>query len=152
MKEFVRTPLLIMLYTILLNILIISTTVLLHELGHFTSGILADCSAIKLVLIDQSVGTYTEMSCPHEQAFYFPLLGAFMIVLPFSLLFLLLRKFPEKNLFWICIGFNLIIAIADFPPIGALQIFISVMGVCLIVLGEFLLIDKLLLLLVRGRM
>lgn len=149
MKRFIKAPLSLMLYTILFNVLIISATLLLHEAGHFLTGIYAGCTNIKLVIIDSTLGTYTEMSCPHEQAFYFPLAGAFLLVLPFSLLFLLLKEFPERHFIWICLGFNLIIAVADFPAFVPLQFFIFFLGVCLIVLGEILLIDKLLLLIIR---
>jgi hypothetical protein len=133
-----------LIFTILLNILVCSSALLLHELGHFFLGIQAGCKNIKLVLMDSELGTYTEMNCPNEQPFYFPFLGAFIFVLPFLLSFLLLKNFPEKNLFFIGLGFNVTVAITDFPPIPFLQILGFFVGLGVILYGEIVLIDKLL--------
>jgi len=94
-----------LIFTILLNVLVCSSTLLLHELGHFFLGIQAGCKNIKMVLIDSELGTYTEMNCPNEQSFYFSLLGAFIFVLPFLSSFLLLKNFPEKKPFFYRLGF-----------------------------------------------
>lgn len=145
MRKILKEPLILLLCTILFNILIVSSTVLLHEAGHFLTGTYADCKHIKLVLFDSTLGTYTEMSCPYEQPQYFPLVGAVLLTTPFALSFTLLKNFPEKNFFWISIGFNFIIAVTDLPTIASLQISSFVLGLFLIILGEILLIDKLLL-------
>jgi hypothetical protein len=133
-----------LIFTILLNVLVCSSTLLLHELGHFFLGIQAGCKNIKMVLIDSELGTYTEMNCPNEQSFYFSLLGAFIFVLPFLSSFLLLKNFPEKNLFFIGLGFNITIAITDFPSIALLQLSGFFVGLAIILYGEVVLIDELL--------
>ncbi|MEM5879071.1 MAG: hypothetical protein QXU74_01080 [Candidatus Aenigmatarchaeota archaeon] len=121
-----------------------SSILLLHEMGHFLLGIHAGCKNIRLVLLDSELGTYTEMVCPKEQPFYFSFAGAFLFVIPFILSFLLLENFLEKNLFFVGLGFNFIIAITDFPAITALQILGFSIGFCMISYGEMVLIDKLL--------
>lgn len=140
---------LVLLHIFLFNILIASSVILLHETGHFVTGVFTGCKNIKLVLIDSELGTYTEMNCPNKQVAYFPLIGAFLLTLPYTLCFLLLGKSPEKNFFWMGLGFNFTISIMDMPLIISLQIFILVLGLLLIVFGEILLIDKLLLFIVE---
>lgn len=144
MRKFQKLFLLALVFTILSNIMICSSVLLLHETGHFLLGLAVGCKNIKLVLLDSELGTYTEMSCPKEQSFLFPLAGAFILVLPFLSSFLLLKKFFEKNLFWIGLGFNFTIALVDFPSILLLQFFIFSLGLCLIFYGEIIFIDKLL--------
>jgi len=124
--------------------LVCSSTLLLHELGHFFLGAEAGCKNIKLVLLDSELGTYTEMNCPKEQSFFFASLGAFIFVVPFSLSFLFLKNFPEKNLSWISLGFNFTIGLVDFPPIIFVQMAGAFFGFLLIGYGEMVLIDDLL--------
>jgi hypothetical protein len=108
-------------------------------------GLLTECKNIRFVLIDQTLGTYTEMNCPHEQPAYFPIVGAFLLTLPYALFFLLLDKMPERNLFFIILGFNFLISSSDLPPVQILQYLSLAAGGILISVGEFLFIDKLLL-------
>jgi len=129
----------------LLNVSVAASTVLLHESGHYLIGLLSECKNIRFVLIDQTLGTYTEMNCPHEQPAYFPIIGAFLLTLPYALFFLLLDKMPEKNLFFIVLGFNLLISSSDLPPVQILQYLSLAAGGILISMGEFLFIDRLLL-------
>jgi hypothetical protein len=129
----------------LLNVSVAASTVLLHESGHYLMGLLTECKNIRFVLIDQTLGTYTEMNCPHEQPAYFPIVGAFLLTLPYALFFLLLDKMPERNLFFIILGFNFLISSSDLPPVQILQYLSLAAGGILISVGEFLFIDKLLL-------
>ena len=145
MRKIFNIFLLVFITSALLNVSIAASTVLLHESGHYLMGLLAECKNIRFVLIDQNLGTYTEMNCPHEQPAYFPIIGAFLLTLPYALFFLLLDKMPEKNLFFITLGFNLIISASDLPPLQTLQYLILVAGGILISMGEFLFIDRLLL-------
>lgn len=143
MRSSFRTPLTILLLVILLNIVAVSATILLHEGGHFITGINAQCKNIKLVLFDSELGTYTQMACPAEQPIYFAIMGALLLTTPFALSFMLLKGWPEKRFFWICIGFNLLVSLADIGFAMALQIFSLVAGAILIIIGEVLLIDEL---------
>lgn len=142
MKNFEKHLIKTFIFTILLNILACSSTLLLHELGHFFTGLQAGCESIKLVILDSELGTYTEMNCPSKQPFYFSIVGAFLFVLPLSFSFLLIKNFPERNLFWVSFGFNLTIGLTDFPSFFQAPLFI--LGFLLIFRGEMLLIDDLL--------
>lgn len=113
-------------------------------MGHFLLGMYAGCKNIRLVLLDSELGTYTEMTCQKEPPSYFSFLGANLFVIPFIFSFLLLENFLEKNLFFVGLGFNLIISITDFPALTALQILGFLIGFSMISYGEVVLIDKLL--------
>ncbi len=143
MKKSLKFALLTLLSTILFNILTVGSTLVLHELGHYLTAEYAGCKNIKLVLIDSEIGTYTEMACPGEQPEHFAVVGAFLFVLPFSLTFLLLKSLPEKNLFWLSLGFNLTIIVMDIPEIVALRLLSFGAGLLLFAIGEVLLIDNL---------
>ena len=148
MKDVWKMGMLLVVCPIIFNVLVVSTTLLLHEAGHFFIGMLVGCKNVKLVLFDSALGTYTEMNCPNEQQLYFPLIGSFLFALPFFLLFLILTKFPERNFFWISLGFNFLISVSDIPPIlplDILQIVSFGFGFILIIYGEIILIDKLIL-------
>lgn len=144
MRRFQKFFILALIFTIVSNILICSSVLLLHEAGHFLLGLMAGCKNIKLVLLDSELGTYTQMNCPTEQSLFFPFVGAFILVLPFLSSFLIFKNFLEKNLFWIGFGFNLAIALTDFPPIFLLQALIFSISLGLILYGEVVFIDKLL--------
>jgi hypothetical protein len=145
MRKLLNLFSLVFIATALLNISVAASTVLLHESGHYLMGLLTECKNVRFVLIDQNLGTYTEMNCPHEQPAYFPIIGAFLLTLPYALLFFLLDKLPEKNLFFIVLGFNLLISASDLPPVQILQYLSLTAGGILVSIGEFLFIDKLLL-------
>jgi hypothetical protein len=145
MGNALRMLFVLLLCTLLFNVLIVTSTLLLHETGHFLTGLYAGCKNIKLVIFDSVLGTYTEMNCPTEQNVLFPLIGALLITVPYSISFLFLKTFPERNFFWISLGFNFIISMTDVPAITALQIFSFVAGIVLVIFGGVLLIDKLLL-------
>jgi hypothetical protein len=127
-------------YTILFSVSVSLATVVLHEAGHYLSGLLVGCSNIKLVLIDSETGTYTQMNCVNKQPAYFALAGAFMLTLPFALSFLLLKGF-ERNFLFVTLGFNLTISMVDIP-ILFLQPIALFLGIASIVFGECLLVDK----------
>lgn len=144
MRRFQKILFMALFFTIISSMMICSSTLLLHEIGHFLLGFLAGCKNIKLVLLDSELGTYTEMHCATQQNIFFPLTGAFILVLPFLLSLLIFKNLPEKNLIWIGLGFNLTIAIIDFPQIPVLQISIFSIGFSLIIYGEIIFIDKVL--------
>lgn len=143
MRKSTKFALLVLLSTFLFNILTVGSTLVLHELGHFLTAEYAGCKNIKLVLIDSEIGTYTEMACPTEQPPYFAVSGALLITLPFASLFLLLKKLPEKSIFWISLGFNLTIIMMDIPGITALRLITFGAGLVLFMIGQVLLIDNL---------
>jgi len=136
--------LVLFLYVILVNSMVTSATLLLHELGHYTLGLYEGCEKIKFVLLDSEQGTYTEMVCPRAESWYFAVLGAFVFVIPYSILFIFLKNFPERHLSMIIIGFNFLIASADFSFFPIINPIVFCIGVILIIWKEIIFIDNLL--------
>jgi len=143
MRKSSKLPFLVLLSTFLFNILIVGSTIVMHESGHYITAIAAGCKKIRLVFLDSEVGTYTEMSCPTEQPPYFATVGALFFTVPFALGFLLLRFMPERNIFWISLGFNFTIMVLDIPEIMFLRPLSFAAGLILFTLGEVWLIDSL---------
>jgi len=147
MKKIIKIYINLLLYLIILNISIVSATLVFHETGHFFAGEYLGCKNIKIVLFDSSIfNTYTEMNCPPGVQTLLLELGGFLLVIPFSLFFLLfLDGFPEKNFFWVIIGFDLLISLADLMNLTKAFIFmllITIIGTALVIIGENLLIDR----------
>lgn len=150
MKKFTIAYIQLLLYLIVLNISIVSSILIFHEAGHFLLGDYIGCKNIKIVLFDSSLfDTYTEMNCQMTTPIYLLKLGGFLLVVPFSLIFLLfLKGFPENRFFWVIIGFNILISLADltfFTKDFILMLLFTLIGVILIIIGENLLIDRFLL-------
>jgi hypothetical protein len=143
MRKSYKLPYIVLLAMLLLNVLVIGSTVVLHELGHYLMADFAGCRNIKLVLMDSRIGTYTEMSCPAEQSQYFAAIGALLLTTPVAIAFLLLRPMPERNIFWMIIGFNLTIMMLDVPGTAIWGYLTFGVGLLLFVIGEGMLIDNL---------
>jgi hypothetical protein len=147
MKKITRVYVHLLFYLIALNISVVSATLFFHEAGHFFIGEYLGCKNIKIVLFDSSIfNTYTEMNCPPAAPLLLLELGGFLFTIPLSLFFLLfLNGFPEKNFFWVILGFNLLIGLADLTYFIKAFIFIfsfTILGTILIIIGENLLIDR----------
>jgi hypothetical protein len=133
----------IILYFFLFNLAFLSATVILHELGHLYAGQLSGCTG-RVVLSDIEMGTYTEIYCDREVNRQFISLGPFMLIIPFSILFLALN-IPEKYFFYIVSGQNLSMSALDFVNAFNIDIlfFLAIIGgIILILYGEILLTHK----------
>ena len=143
-------------YILLFNTSMITATIVLHEGGHFLVGSSFGCKDAKIILLDSyTMSTYTQMSCPPEVPVLPLLLGGFLLIIPFSLSFLLLRGFPEKFFCYVILGFNLIISLTDIMIITdafAYILAIIIAGFGLIVYGETLLINKFLIFIEKRKM
>jgi hypothetical protein len=138
-------------YMLLLNITIFVTSTGLHEFGHLAVGRLLGCSGGTVVLIDllnpSLPGPYTSLLCPPSiQENIIPFLGlsGFAFIIPFGLLFLLLRRFPEKNLSYVIFGMGFILASMDFLLIIPESIVLyasTVLGMAFICIGEIFLVN-----------
>jgi hypothetical protein len=150
MKKITKIYFYLLLYIIALNVSIVLATLLFHEAGHFFIGEYLGCKNIKIVLFDSSIfNTYTEMNCPLAVPVMLLKLGGFLFTVPFALFFLIfLNGFPEKKFYWVILGFNLLISLADltyFTKAFILILSFTILGTILIIIGENLLIDKFLL-------
>lgn len=150
MKKITKIYISLLLYLIVLNVSIISATLIFHETGHFFVGEQLGCKNIKIVLFDSSLfNTYSEMNCSTTIPMFLLELGGFLFTTAFGLIFLLfLDGFPEKQFFWVILGFNILISLADLTYFTKAFIFIlsfMIIGIVLVIIGENLLIDKFLL-------
>jgi hypothetical protein len=136
------------LYIILLNAAVFLASVSLHEFGHLAVGSLLGCKAGELVLLGiwgpDAGGTYTLMDCPQgtgENSIFLGLSG-FVFLVPLGLAFILLKKFPERNLSIVILGLGLLLAGLDFLLIipSSILTYISLAaGTGLVCLGEIFL-------------
>ena len=144
----------VLFYIIIFNAIMISSTIVFHELGHFVIGSSISCQGMQIVLLDQSFNTYTKMNCPPEIPDYFIyalMLGGFLIVAPFAFLLSLFKGY-ERHYSLIVIGFNSLISSSDlsiFPKIYSYLFMIF--GVIVVMYGEALLISRYLLFVERMR-
>jgi len=146
-KLFVGTKPYIMplVYIILFNIIVVIAVVAIHESGHFFVGNSFGCTNIKVVLLDSSSGsTYTQMSCPPETPVEPLLLAGFIFTTPIALLLSLMRGFPERYFYMVILGFNLMISSSDIITFVRYNQLFILAGTILIIIGEMLLIEKLL--------
>jgi len=108
LKEYSR----LFLFFMLLNASMLTTTVVLHELGHLFVGYVNGCTG-RVVLIDlKTDSTFSEIDCQKEVNSDLISLGAYLFVIPFSVLFLFLDM-PEKNYFFIISGLGLMTSALD---------------------------------------
>jgi len=132
-------------YFFLITILFSFSTIVLHELGHFTFGLLSNCKLVKIVLFDTSVmTTYTEMECPPQINMFLLGISGFFFIIPISLILFFVPKGPDKYLAIIMLGFNFVISVWDFDHYLNLpypEIF-GILGILIIIAGEVLLIEK----------
>src|SRR3989344_2098792 len=134
-----------LLYIIIFNIIVVSSVIALHELGHFYIGQYLGCENIKIVLLDESLKTYTQMNCSPDMpmpSIYALMLAGFLFVIPISIALIFMRNY-EKFYSVIAIGFNFLISSSDlsvFP--AAFSYIFPVLGVIFILYGETLLINN----------
>lgn len=138
-------------YILLLNIAVFAASVFLHELGHLAVGNLLGCSGGEIVLLDlfrpENLGPYTLISCPPQVGADFSLLlglSGFAFLIPFGIIFILLKRFPERNMGYIVFGMGLLLAGLDFLLVipSSLITYLSIIaGTALVCVGEVLLIN-----------
>ena len=144
-KEIYRVFFLCLVRIVLFDILIVFSTVILHEVSHFFTGIYFGCDEIKTTLIDfPSFSAFTEVKCKPQIPLYFFALTPLIFITIFGVSFLLLGDLPEKHLSWVIIGFNIIISISDLTRLQILMKYlIVILGVSLIIYGQIRFINRL---------
>lgn len=132
-------------YVLVFNLIIITTTLVLHEAGHFATGSLLNCQNMEIVLLDSSFNTYTEMNCPVTLSSLesgILNLSGFLFVIPFTILLMFFDNY-EKFYSFVAIGFNLLISSSDMAFLPQFAFYISaLLGIFIIIYGEILLIDR----------
>jgi hypothetical protein len=132
----------ILVYTFLLNISVFIAGTGLHELGHLAVGRLLGCEGGKAVLLDlllPSPGPYTELSCNFTAHRTFLALSGFTFIVPFGIVFLLLRRFPERHFGIVTFGLASILAGIDLQMVSSnaiVPLLSTLGGALLILVGE----------------
>ncbi|MFC2143465.1 hypothetical protein ACFLQN_03630 [Candidatus Aenigmatarchaeota archaeon] len=135
----------LLVYVIVFNISIVVSTVVIHEIGHFSLGAYYGCDDMKIILYDDdNSAVYTQMTCESKENFSVLALGGFLLTIPFALSFLLLKNRPERYFSLIAIGFNLTVSTSDVTVFDTsfLPLLLIVIGGLSIIIGENLLINK----------
>lgn len=142
MEKALVSALSIMMNLVLLNIAIFLSTLSLHEMGHVIVGMYTGCESGKVILYDSSQpGPYAELMCSDGVDERFALAGSFLATALFGSLFLFLRKSPQRNLFFIIIGFGIFFGSLDIVMITGIEMmqYVTIaFGMLLIIIGEFL--------------
>ncbi len=145
LKKDLRTYASVLVYIMVFTFIIIASTVVLHESGHFLVGNLIGCNDIEIIFLDETFNTYTKMVCSQgmENRLYLTLyISGLAFILPFALLLYFLKGY-EKYYYLVVLGFNFIISssdIANFPEIFGYSSII--LGSILLVYGEIMLISS----------
>jgi hypothetical protein len=133
-------------FVIIFNIIVVTAVIVVHEEGHFFTGVFLSCNNMKIVLFDSSLlSTYTQMACPsdvHTQLLFW---GGFLFVVPLALTLYFLKDFNEKYFCWVILGFNFIISSSDITVLSGfweVSFLFVVLGTAVIVIGEILLADR----------
>ena len=138
----------LVLYLVLINLLVLSFGIVLHEFGHVVTGGILGCvgeTGMGDLLNPAVPGFFTSLSCPVsvEQNIVLLLgLGGFIFLIPFALMFLSIHKRPEKNLSIVLLGYAVILAGLDLLMLFSNDIIVYVslfLGVAAMSAGEVLL-------------
>jgi len=143
-KKKIKVYTLILIYVILLNITMTVTVLNLTSYGNLFIGSIFDCPAGKIIFDFQSNQAQTLLECSYPIPPFVQNASAFVFVVPFAFLFLLIIGFPERSLFFVISGLIIVITQQHlFNMFGIPLIVSSVIGVAIFLLGEVRLIDSL---------
>lgn len=140
-----KTFAVIIFYIILLNITISITILNLQIYGHLFVGGLFGCPVGKIVFDVETGTAQTLLECNKAVPQFMQNASAFFFVLPFALLFLLIRGFPEMNLFFVILGLNMAFSQQNLAAMfGIPNILTSLVGIGLFIFGEMRIVNGLL--------
>ena len=128
--------------TLVIVAVVVTATVVMHELGHFTAGTLLGCSDVKVTLFDEHLETYTKMQCGEISSVKFDAiaLGGLLFVGPLSAALFLLKK---RTYSLIIFGFNLVVSSSDFSFMPSAAVYAAMLGGAITVIyGESLLVNR----------
>lgn len=140
MEKYIALFLSVTWFTLLFNLLILTTTVFFHELGHLFFGYLEGCYAKIVAFNTWDFSTYTELECVIQPSI-FVTLGGLIFTLIFSFTFNLLNL-PEKSFSLVILGLSFILALYDLSQIGIIIYLPGILGSILIIYGEIVYINR----------
>jgi hypothetical protein len=131
-------------YVLLLNVSLVLTVVVFHEMGHAAAGMAYGCGDIRIVVYEaETSNTYTQMNCSFDAPIQPLAMAGWLLIVPYALLFYLLAL-PERNFWLVVVGFNFMISSSDLGLVvlPAIVPLFMVLGASLVLYGEFRFIDK----------
>jgi len=138
----------VLVYLLLINILIVFSTISIHELGHFFIGSFQKCENIKIVLLDaNNLNTHTEMNCHPNTNINIIAYGSLLSVTPISFMFLFFEKRTERYYGVLMFGLNLIIATSDIQNIFKSNILYYLqftIGLCIVIWTQISIVNDIL--------
>lgn len=135
----------LIIYISVLNIALLFAAISMHELGHFVAGSAMGCKGESVLWDSLHQTPFTSMKCPSNVSVIALTLGGGLFIAPFGLIFLLLRKYPEKNLGWIVYGLGISMSAFDMAEIINVRFIFYIailLGAAIISIGESLLINS----------
>jgi hypothetical protein len=142
LKNELRAYFSVLFHIVIFTFVIVTTTVVVHEYGHYFAGNAMGCGDVEIVLLDENFETYTKMNCNNlsEGMSAVLSLSGFLFISPFALALFLLSRYEKYHSF-VVFGFNMIISSSDlaFSGAGALSV---LAGSVLILYGENLLVSR----------
>jgi hypothetical protein len=127
---------------VLFNVGIIFSILSLHEIGHVLIGTYVGCESGRAIVFDTSQeGPYAELVCSNNTDYTFAYAGSLVLTTIFGVVFLFLRKSPQRNFFLVVIGFSILFASLDLAALFNMEIvqYVSIgVGMLLVIIGEFL--------------
>jgi len=125
---------------ILINLVLFFVLLLIHEASHVVAGYFLGCRQISVVLLDRIKGPHTEMTCPAKSISWCLRISGLIVTALLALPFLFFSSY-SRNLFFLILGFSIILSASDFNILFGLEsIFyaIVVFGFSFIAIGEYL--------------
>ncbi|MEM5777407.1 MAG: hypothetical protein QXJ06_03080 [Candidatus Aenigmatarchaeota archaeon] len=125
---------------IIMNVVILISTLTIHELGHALTGKILGCVSAKAIIYDsQAINPYTELVClqTQQKATYF---AGLILTTVFGLSFLILEK-PYKAFSIVIIGFGIFLAaldIVEITGINIMQYIFIFFGMSGLIIGQIL--------------
>lgn len=142
MNQELKAYLSVLFHVAVFTFVIVTTTVVLHEYGHFFVAQASGCTGNQIVLLDDKFETYTTMDCPAGTNNTLLELSSFTFIIPFALILFLLSRYEKYHAF-VVLGFNMVISSSDFGLIFSAASYLSLFaGAGLIIYGENLLVNR----------
>jgi hypothetical protein len=124
------------------NIGIVLSLLSLHEIGHVVLGMYTGCQSGKAIIFDTTQqGPYAELICSGEVNYNFAYMGSFIIPMIFGSVFLFLRNSPQRNFFFVILGFSILFCSLDIVAatgIPSTEYLFIALGMAFVIVGEFL--------------
>jgi len=133
------------LYLVLFNTVFILATFVLHESGHFIVGTQVFGCRGSIMLYDmQNQGPYTLLDCDQQIDKAVLYLSSLTFMVPFSLMFLLLRGFEERHFFLVILGIAVMSTAFDIEGVAGDEIarYTTIFaGMMIFIAGEYVVVE-----------